>query len=71
MVSLISIQLISSTLTCLMHTGNGLVTASVPEEVEVTWPAHKETKDVAGDPGSSESQKNVQLVIPERLRFFS
>lgn len=55
--SLISMQLISSAFTCLMHTDDGLVTAPWPEEVEVTWPSGEDTRDVGGEGKSSESQK--------------
>lgn len=57
--SLISMQLISSAFTCLMHTDDGLVTAPWPEEVEVTWPSGEDTRDVVGGGGAqySESQR--------------
>lgn len=55
--SLISMQLISSAFTWLMHTDDGLVTAPWPEEVEVTWPSGEDTRDVVGGSKSSESQK--------------
>lgn len=57
--SLISMQGTSLALTCLMHTNDGLVTASLPEEGEVTRLSCTGTRDTVEGPRSSKSQRSA------------
>lgn len=67
--SLISMQGLSSVFTCLMHTYNSLVTASLPEEGEVARLSWKGTRHTVECSPDLQSPRGLQSLGPQGLTY--